>query len=209
MPLDVTISQAALGDMVTVKTIDGEHELTISPGIQSGTELRIKGKGLPSLGSNRRGDQVVSVRVKTPTELSDRQLQLLRELAIEDGVAQEGVDCAVLRMSVSPRSEAMHQILQSRAFLVGSPTLNNGVFPTIGGFLTYLKGLRPKDRIAGAYGSCGWSGGAVKQIDSDLRDMGLEVMDPMEIKYMPGPDELEACVQLGREVARRAKAIGG
>ena len=86
MPLDVTISQAALGDMVTVKTIDGEHELTISPGIQSGTELRIKGKGLPSLGSNRRGDQVVSVRVKTPTELSDRQLQLLRELAIEDGV---------------------------------------------------------------------------------------------------------------------------
>ena len=130
-------------------------------------------------------------------------------MAIEDGVAQEGVDCAVLRMSVSPRSEAMHQILQSRAFLVGSPTLNNGVFPTIGGFLTYLKGLRPKDRIAGAYGSCGWSGGAVKQIDSDLRDMGLEVMDPMEIKYMPGPDELDACVQLGREVARKVKAMGG
>lgn len=86
MPLDVTISQAALGDMVTVKAIEGEHELTIPPGIQSGTELRIKGKGLPSLGSTRRGDQVVSVRVKTPTELTDRQLELLRELAIEDGV---------------------------------------------------------------------------------------------------------------------------
>jgi len=86
MPLDVTISQAALGDLVTVKTLDGEHELTVPAGIQSGAELRIKGRGLPSLGSARRGDQVVSVRVKTPTELTDRQLELLRELAIEDGV---------------------------------------------------------------------------------------------------------------------------
>ena len=130
-------------------------------------------------------------------------------MAICDGVAQEGVECAVLELSVSPRSEAMHQILESRAFLVGSPTLNNGIFPTVGGFLTYLKGLRPKNRVAAAYGSCGWAGGAVKQIDAELRDLGLDVLDPIEVKYKPTDDELDACVELGREVARRVKGMEG
>jgi len=129
-------------------------------------------------------------------------------MAICDGVAQEGVECSVLKLSVSPRSEAAHQVLESRAFLIGSPTLNNGIFPTVGGFLTYIKGLRPKGRIAGAYGSCGWAGGAVKQIDAELRELGLETMDPVEVKYMPSDEQLEACVELGREVARRVKAMG-
>ena len=128
-------------------------------------------------------------------------------MAIADGVAQEGVECQVVKLSVSPRSEAAHQVLESRAFLVGSPTLNNGMFPTVGAFLTYIKGLRPKSRIAGAYGSCGWAGGAVKQIDEELRALGLETMDSIEVKYMPGRADLDACVELGREVARKVKAL--
>jgi anaerobic nitric oxide reductase flavorubredoxin len=129
-------------------------------------------------------------------------------MAIADGVAQEGVECSVLKLSANPRSEAARQVLESQAFLVGSPTLNNGIFPTVGGFLTYIKGLRPKSRIAGAYGSCGWAGGAVKQIDAELRELGLETMDPIEVKYMPSDAELDACMELGREVARRVKAMG-
>ena len=129
-------------------------------------------------------------------------------MAIADGVAQEGVECSVLKLSVSPRSAAAHQVLESRAFLVGTPTLNNNIFPTVGGFLTYIKGLRPKSRISGAYGSCGWAGGAVKQVDAELRELGLDMMDPIEVKYMPSDTELDACVELGREVARKVKAMG-
>jgi flavorubredoxin len=129
-------------------------------------------------------------------------------MAIADGVSQEGVECQVLKLSVNPRSEAARQVLESRAFLVGTPTLNNQMFPTVGGFLTYIKGLRPKDRISGAYGSCGWSGGGVKQVDTELRDMGWEVLAPIEVKYMPSEAELEACAELGRQVARRVKAMG-
>jgi len=128
-------------------------------------------------------------------------------MAIAGGVAQEGVECVVLKLSCNPRSEVARQVLESRAFLVGSPTLNSNMFPTVGGFLTYIKGLRPKNRIAGAYGSCGWAGGAVKQVDAELRDLGLEVMDPMEVKYMPNDAHLEACVELGRQVARRVKTM--
>ncbi|OFW58854.1 MAG: hypothetical protein A2133_02175 [Actinobacteria bacterium RBG_16_64_13] len=129
-------------------------------------------------------------------------------MAIADGVAQEGVECSVVKLSVSPRSEAAHQILGSRAFLVGSPTLNNGLFPTVAGFLTYIKGLRPKNRIAGAYGSYGWAGGAVKQVDAELRELGLDVLEPMQLKYAPDEAGLAACAELGREVARKVKAMG-
>jgi len=128
-------------------------------------------------------------------------------MAIADGVTQEGVECVVLNLSVSPRSHVAHQVLESRAFLVGTPTLNNTMFPTVGAFLTYIKGLRPKNRIAGAYGSCGWAGGAAKQVDAGLRELGLDMMDPVEIKYAPNESQLDACVGLGREVARRVKAM--
>jgi flavorubredoxin len=130
-------------------------------------------------------------------------------MAIADGVSQEGVECRVLRLSSSPRAEVARQILESRAFLVGTPTLNNQMFPTVGDFLTYIKGLHPKERIAGAYGSCGWSGGGVKQVDAELRALGLEVVDPVEARYMPGSKDLEACAELGRLVARRAKGKEG
>jgi flavorubredoxin len=130
-------------------------------------------------------------------------------MAIADGVAQEGVDCAVLQLNVSARAEVARMVLESRAFLMGSPTLNNSIFPTVGGFLTYIRGLRPKHRIAGAYGSCGWTGGAVKQIDAELRALGLDVMDPLEVKYRPSTEELDACIELGRQVARKVKAGGG
>jgi len=126
-------------------------------------------------------------------------------MAIEDGVAQEGVECSVLKMSVNPRSELARQVLESRAFLVGSPTLNNNMFPSVGGFLTYMKGLRPKNRLAGAYGSYGWGGGGVRQVDAELRSLGLDVVDPLEVRYMPSADDLEACQELGRKVARRVK----
>ena len=129
-------------------------------------------------------------------------------MAIEDGVAQEGVECAVLNMSRSSRAEAARMVLESRAFLVGTPTLNNNIFPTVAGFLAYIKGLRPKNRLAAAYGSCGWAGGAVKQVDAELRGLGLEVLDPIEVKYKPTDEELAACVELGRRVALRVKGEG-
>jgi len=127
-------------------------------------------------------------------------------LAIAEGIAQESVDFRIIRIGTTPRSEAAHAVLESRGILVGSPTLNNGLFPTVAGFMTYLKGLRPKNKVAGAFGSCGWAGGAVSQLDSELRALGFDMLEPLEIKYSPTQDELEACVRLGQEAARRVKS---
>jgi len=124
-------------------------------------------------------------------------------MAIADGVSQEGVECQVLNLSVNPRAEVARQVLECRAFLVGTPTLNNQMYPTVAAFLAYMKGLRPKQRLTAAFGSCGWAGGGVKQVDAELRALGLEVLDPVEVKYMPDSDEFGSCIELGRQVARK------
>ncbi len=81
----VSFPQAALGAQIDVPTIDGNVEMTIPAGIQSGKVLRLRGKGVPSLQSSGRGDQLVHVFVEVPTKLNARQRELLEELAEESG----------------------------------------------------------------------------------------------------------------------------
>ncbi len=125
--------------------------------------------------------------------------------AIADGVAQENVEVVVLRLGRTPLAQVARHIQESRAFLVGSPTLNNGMLPTVGALLTYIKGLRPKSRLTGAFGSAGWGGGGVKEIDATLRSMNLEVLEPLEYRYVPSEEQLLACEDYGRRVAARVK----
>jgi molecular chaperone DnaJ len=77
----INISQAALGDEIEVPTLEGPHKLHIPEGIQSGTELRVRGKGVAEVNGRGRGDLVVHVIVKVPTKLSKEQKKLFEQLA--------------------------------------------------------------------------------------------------------------------------------
>ena len=77
--IPISFIQAALGDEITVPTLTGEETLKISKGTQPGDTFRLHGQGIPSLRTGRRGDQIIQVRVKTPTRLSKKQEKLLRE----------------------------------------------------------------------------------------------------------------------------------
>lgn len=91
--LPISFPQAALGDQVEVPTIDGTERLTIPPGTQTGKTFRLRDKGVPRLRSMGRGDQYVTVVVRTPTSLSIRERELLEELAlIGKQQQQEGHD---------------------------------------------------------------------------------------------------------------------
>jgi molecular chaperone DnaJ len=81
----ISFPQAALGTEIEVPTIEGSVRMTIPSGIQSGKVLRLRGKGFPSLRSAARGDELVHVYVEVPTRLSQRQRELLEELAEESG----------------------------------------------------------------------------------------------------------------------------
>lgn len=79
--LDVTQAQAALGDEVIVKTLDGEQKITVQAGVQSGNSIKIKGAGVPYIARpSQRGDHIVIVAVKTPLKLSDEERNLYRRL---------------------------------------------------------------------------------------------------------------------------------
>jgi molecular chaperone DnaJ len=76
----VSIVQAALGAEVKVPTLDGGAALTIPAGTQHGAVFRLRGKGVPMLRSNKRGDQLVTLRVVVPEKLTEKQRKLLQEL---------------------------------------------------------------------------------------------------------------------------------
>jgi len=81
----ISITQAALGDSVTVPTLEGEAKMKVPEGTQSGKTFRLRGKGIKGVRSQRPGDLLCTVRVETPVNLSDRQKELLRELEDEAG----------------------------------------------------------------------------------------------------------------------------
>jgi molecular chaperone DnaJ len=82
----VPFVHAVLGAEIDVPTLEGKVKLRVPEGTQSGKVLRLRGKGLPSLGSATRGDQLVRIFVEVPTKLSDRQRELLQQFAEESGI---------------------------------------------------------------------------------------------------------------------------
>lgn len=79
--MPISFPLAALGGEIEIPTLEGSGRLRIPPGTQPGTVLRVRGKGVPRRGMTGRGDQLVEVTVEVPTSLSDRQKQMIAELA--------------------------------------------------------------------------------------------------------------------------------
>jgi flavorubredoxin len=123
--------------------------------------------------------------------------------AIADGISSQGVTVFPMHIRSSHRSDIMTEVLDAKAVVVGSPTLNNQMFPTVADFLTYMKGLKPTDKIGGVFGSYGWSGESVKMVQAELEAMKFDVIDPgVKIQYVPDSNGLSACYDYGQKIAR-------
>jgi anaerobic nitric oxide reductase flavorubredoxin len=122
------------------------------------------------------------------------------------GIKDQGVDVKVVKLRASPVSLAVKEFWKARGCLIGSPTLNNSMFPTVAEFLSYLKGLRPKNRIVGAFGSYGWGGGAVRDMYEEIKKMGLETVEQgIQVVYKPSGEDRKRCYEFGRDFAIRVK----
>ena len=100
------------------------------------------------------------------------------------------------------RSDVVTELLDARGFVLGSPTLNNGILPRMADLLCYAKGLRFTGRVGAAFGSYGWGGEAVKLLNGALDDMKVRrVHDGLRVQYVPTEGDLETCRELGRTVA--------
>ncbi|MBU0728844.1 MAG: FprA family A-type flavoprotein, partial [Proteobacteria bacterium] len=88
----------------------------------------------------------------------------------------------------------------------GSPTLNNGILPSLADIMTYMKGLKPSGKIGAAFGSFGWSGEAVKLLNNAMEEMKFEIIDPgVKVKNVPTHEDLKGCVALGERIAKAIK----
>jgi chaperone protein DnaJ len=90
MDMPISFVQATLGDELEVPTIDGNVKYSMPPGTQTGTVFRLKGKGIQRINSSARGDQYVKVNVQIPKKISDKQADLLKKFAEEDGEIVNG-----------------------------------------------------------------------------------------------------------------------
>jgi flavorubredoxin len=126
--------------------------------------------------------------------------------AIMGALVREGVEVHFFDLKVNHRSEVMTEVLDAKAIVLGSPTLNNGMMPLLADFLHYLKGLRPAGRIGAAFGSYGWSGESLKIINAHLEEMGVKVIHPgVKINFVPDHDSLRQCTELGLALAKAIK----
>lgn len=123
--------------------------------------------------------------------------------SLQEGLEEAGVPVTVRFLQTSHMSEIMTDLVTSKAILIGSPTINNGMLPSISGFLTYIKGLRPQNRIGMSFGSYGWGGQGAKFVQATLEEMGWDTPEAMiNINYRPEPEELAASKEAGKRLGK-------
>lgn len=127
--------------------------------------------------------------------------------AIARGLEEEGVKYKIFNAATKDRSDLNTEIFKSNAVLLGSCTVNNTVLRAAASLLDEIKGLKVKNKLAFGFGSYGWSGEAHKIISEKLAEAGLTICaEPLGIKYKPSSEELDKCVEIGRNIGKQLKA---
>lgn len=121
--------------------------------------------------------------------------------AIVEGFAKKDISVKLYDLKRNHISDIVTDVLKAKYVAVGSPTLNNNMLPGVAGFLTYLKGLAPKNKKAFAFGSYGWSGQSIGLVNEELQSCKCEiVLEPIRIQYLPTVQQLE-------EIEKQVEAI--
>jgi flavorubredoxin len=127
--------------------------------------------------------------------------------AIAEGIASQGINVKFFKLQESDVTEIVTEILDAKAVIVGSPTLNNSMFPSVSAFLTYICGLKPKGKLWAFFGSYGWGKRAVRQMIETVQKANFKVYEcPIEVQFFPTEKELEERFNFGRDIAQKVKS---
>jgi len=122
--------------------------------------------------------------------------------AIAESLAEEGIRVKLLNVDDAHRSEVLYEVLEAGALIAGSPTLNNHMMPQMADVMTYMKGLKPANLTGAVFGSFGWSGESLKDLEATLAAMKVEIVaDTVSVRHVPDGDVLNKCRELGKTVA--------
>ena len=110
--------------------------------------------------------------------------------ALADEISHRGIPVKRFNLTTADYSDVITEAMKAKAILIGSPTLNNGLFPTVAEYLSYQKGLKPMNKVGLAFGSYGWSGQAAQEIANIMKETKIDVLDELiKIKYLPKQEE--------------------
>lgn len=125
---------------------------------------------------------------------------------LREGINEIGINVSIRNLKNTHISDIISEVLTTKLILLGSPTLNNGLLPTMGGFLSYMKGLRPKNKIGFVFGSYGWGGQAVGEIEKIIRDLSWDIpIQNININYIPTEDDLKNIKNIGNKLGNYLK----
>lgn len=126
--------------------------------------------------------------------------------AIAMGLEEGGVKYKLFNAATKDRSDLNVEIFKSNAVLIGSCTVNNSVLRETASLLDEIKSLKVKNKLAFGFGAYGWSGEAHKIISQKLSEAGLTIcQDPLGVRYKSSAEEIEKCVEVGRNIAKQLK----
>ncbi len=123
---------------------------------------------------------------------------------IADGIASTGVELVIADVAETDNTNIIKEMLDAKGYLIGSSTHGNDMLPQLAGFLAFLKDMKPKGRLGAAFGSYGWAGGAAKNIENKLKEMGVEPVLPLiQCQFVPDKEEMQKLFEYGVEFAKR------
>lgn len=111
--------------------------------------------------------------------------------ALMEGFEEAGIPSEIVSVKNTDISDIMTKVMESEYVCVGSPTLNRNMLPTVSAFLTYMKGLSPKKRKGLAFGSYGWGGESIAQVESAMKEAGFEMLESIKLQYIPEAEDLK------------------
>ncbi len=144
------------------------------------------------------------------TILYDTMWNATRKMAeaIGEGIhaADPGVTVKLMHASKEDKNDVITEVFRSKGILLGSSTINNGYLSSLGGLLEMIRGLKFQNKRAGAFGSYGWSGEAVKLLNKGLSEAGFALVnDGLKLQWVPDEKALAQCFAFGQEWAKQMK----
>jgi flavorubredoxin len=137
--------------------------------------------------ANYESDKSIVIVYDTMWHSTERMARVLYEL-----IDKENIPVKLCNLQDTHISDVIAEIIQAKMLIAGSPILNNKILPSMGAFLTYLKGLKPRNRYGFTFGSYGWTKAGFKELEDSLKEAGMELIsEGVYMNYVPDDTELE------------------
>ncbi|HPD60351.1 MAG TPA: anaerobic nitric oxide reductase flavorubredoxin [Thermodesulfobacteriota bacterium] len=162
--------------------------------------------------------QIVNQYVQWANSYAENQITILYDTmwdgtrkmaeAIARGITEidKAVAVKLFNVSRSDKNDVISEVFKSKAILVGSPTINQGILSAVAAILEEIRGLKFNNKKAAAFGCYGWSGEAVKMISGRLEEGGFQLLnDGIREKWNPNMESVENCIRFGKDVALNMK----